>query len=278
MRQQVPKVVADYDQERARWSAVTREDIAQSTRWAYDGTPVGSYREGDALLPIIARNVEEDRARVSGELDVLQVQPTLGLETIPLGQVTDRVDVVWEDPIIHRWNRRRAETVDASPIDGETFPSLYGSVIEAFEELEASLPPGYQIFWDGEYDSTATAQGSLIPGLIPAAVIIFTIIVLLYNSIRVLLCILLTVPFAGIGVIFGLIALANRVAVADHMPLGDAETIPAATRKAVSLASAGLEEQSRLLGTSPAEVLVRARLEDLFRLGVALEREGSDAG
>ena len=54
---------------------------------------------------------------------------------------------------------------------------------------------------------TAKAQNSLIPGLIPGAVIIFTIIVLLYNSIRVLLCILLTVPFAGIGVIFGLIAL-----------------------------------------------------------------------
>lgn len=153
------------------------------------------------------RNVETERRNLADGLAVLQIQPELSTDTIPLAQVTDGVEVVWEDPIIHRWNRRRAETVQASPIDGETFPSLYADVIGQFEELEASLPPGYELFWDGEFDSTARAQSSLIPGMIPAAVVISTIIVLLYNSIRVLLCILLVVPFALIGIIFGLIAL-----------------------------------------------------------------------
>jgi multidrug efflux pump subunit AcrB len=147
MRQQVPKVGVAYDQERGRWSAVSRRDIATATQWAFDGAPVGLYREGDTLLPIIARNLDEGRTRVSGELDLIQVQPTLGLQTIPLGQVARDIAVEWEDPIIVRFQRRRQAAVQATP-DGVTFPALYESVKDEFEAME--LPPGYSLFWKGE--------------------------------------------------------------------------------------------------------------------------------
>ena len=62
------------------------------------------------------------------------------------------------------------------------------------------LPPGYDFEWDGEYDSTVTAQMSLIPGLVPAMVIMVTIIVALFNAIRPPLIMGLTVPFALIGI------------------------------------------------------------------------------
>ncbi len=79
MRQRVPKVVLDYDQQRARWSAVNRSDVAEATRRAFDGATIGLYREGDDLLPIIARDNEAGRRRVAGRLDVLQVIPALTL-------------------------------------------------------------------------------------------------------------------------------------------------------------------------------------------------------
>ncbi len=207
MRQPVKKFVPAYNQRRGRWAAVTRQDLANATKRAYDGIQVGLYREGDDLYPILLRNVERERRGLTDRLDTLQIVPTLSTATVPLAQVADGVELAWEDPIVHRWNRRRAVTVQASPIDGETFPSLYGDVVEEFEALASSLPAGYEMFWDGEYDSTVTAQSSLIPGVIPAAVVICAIIVLLYNSIRVLLCVLLTIPFAAIGVVFGLILL-----------------------------------------------------------------------
>ena len=197
MRQRVQKVVVDYSQECARWSAVSREDIAQATRRAYDGTPVGLYREGDALLPIIARSVEADRQRVSGELDVLQVQPTLGLKTIPLGQITKDVTLEWEDPIIVRFQRRRQAAVQASP-NGVTFPTLRASVIDKIEQIE--LPPGYSMYWKGEYDSTRPAQLSLVPGGVPALLIMTIIIVALFNALRPPLIIALAIPFALIGI------------------------------------------------------------------------------
>ena len=199
MRQRVQKVVVDYDQERARWSAVSRADVGETTRRAYDGVPVGLYREGDDLLPIIARSVEEERQRASGELDVLQVQPPLAFNTVPLGQVARDIRLEWEDPIITRFNRRRQVAIQASP-DGVTFPTLHKSVIEKFDEMERELPPGYDMFWDGEYDTTHTAQLALIPGMVPAGVIMALIIVALFNGLRPPLIMAVAIPFALIGI------------------------------------------------------------------------------
>jgi multidrug efflux pump subunit AcrB len=197
MRQRVQKVVLDYDQERARWASVTRGNVAEATRRAYDGTPVGIYREGDDILPIIVRNAEAERARAASQLELLQVQPTLAVETLPLGQVVEDIRLEWEDPIITRFNRRRQVAVQAAP-DGVTFPNLRSSVIDQFEAIE--LPPGFSLMWDGEYDSTTRAQLSLVPGMVPALVIMTLIIVALFNAVKPSLVIALTVPFALIGI------------------------------------------------------------------------------
>ncbi|MFW2367837.1 MAG: efflux RND transporter permease subunit, partial [Desulforhopalus sp.] len=197
MRQRVPKVVLAYDQERGRWSAVTRANIGEATRRAFDGTIVGRYREGDTMLPIIARDVEENRRQVAGNMDALQVKPSLTLKSVPLGQVVDDIRLEWEDPIITRFNRHRQVAIQASP-DGVTFPALRADVKEKFEAME--LPPGYSLFWDGEYDSTKTAQLSLVPGSVPALVVMTLIIVALFNSVRPSLVITFTVPFALIGI------------------------------------------------------------------------------
>jgi multidrug efflux pump subunit AcrB len=73
MRQRVLKLVPEYDQETGRWTATSRSDIGHATKFAYDGLPVGLYREGDDLYPIIVRRVEEERRRLSDEFDLLQV-------------------------------------------------------------------------------------------------------------------------------------------------------------------------------------------------------------
>jgi multidrug efflux pump subunit AcrB len=197
MRQRVQKVVVDYDQERARWAAVSRDDVAQATSRAYDGLLVGLYRDGDTMLPIIARDTEKDRQKVAGELDLVQVQPSFALQTVPLGQVVDGVRLEWEDPIITRFQRRRQIAIHASP-NGVTFPALRAEVKDQFDAME--LPPGFDLKWDGEYDSTMRAQLSLIPGVIPAFVIMTLIIVALFNSLKPSLIIAMVVPFALIGI------------------------------------------------------------------------------
>ena len=86
-RQPVPRIVPVYNQERARFAGVVREDLANATKRAYDGRTIGLYREQDELLPIILRHVEDDRASLAS-FDVLQVQPGLSTTTLPIAQVT----------------------------------------------------------------------------------------------------------------------------------------------------------------------------------------------
>jgi hypothetical protein len=74
---------------------------------------------------------------------------------------------------------------------------------------------------------------------------------------------------------YALVALANRVAVADGLPLGDAESTPTAIAKAARFASLGLEFVATQRRLSTAETLRRASLTRLFRVGANLEPDAA---
>ena len=201
-RQRTQRLVPQYDQQRARLTAVTRSDLAATTKRAFDGRTIGLYREGDDLIPIIGRHIEEQRQRVS-ELELMQIAPELSLDRVPIAAVTNAVTLAWEDPLIWRYDRRRTITIQANPIAGVTFPGLRASVLDAFDNIE--LPNGYRLDWGAEYEDTLDAQASLLPGTIPAGLIILSIIFILFNAVRPPVIILLTVPFIMIGIVAGLL-------------------------------------------------------------------------
>jgi len=201
-RERTQKVVADFHQENARWTNITRADIARATQRGYDGSTVGLFREKEKLLPILVRLDEAERKTFVSQIDTLQVRSLTGRESVPLSQVTRSIRVEWEDAIIARWDRRRAITAQAVP--SNLASELQTDVKEAIEAIE--LPPGYTLEWDGELKSSADAQASLIPGMIPAVVIMALIVVGLFNACRPPLIIVCVIPFALIGVTAGLLA------------------------------------------------------------------------
>jgi hypothetical protein len=77
------------------------------------------------------------------------------------------------------------------------------------------------------------------------------------------------------AVFYALIALANRVAVADRLDLGDPESLPRAIEKATRLASDGLEFVARANERSLEQTLRSASIERLFRVGANLDPEGA---
>jgi multidrug efflux pump subunit AcrB len=199
-RSRTRKLEPDYVQERGRWSNVTRNDVAAATRRAYDGLAIGVFREDDTLIPIVMRNLEDERFEAAASMGRLQVVPALSTETVPLATVTQGVGAAWEDSVIHRFNRRRAITVQASP-QGVTFPQMLASVSDDFEAME--LPQGYTLEWDGELKTTQESQGGLVPGFPPAVVVMTFIIVALFNAFRPPVIIFAVIPFAAIGITFG---------------------------------------------------------------------------
>jgi multidrug efflux pump subunit AcrB len=74
------------DDHRASLSGVGRVDVANSAAAAISGIPVGSFREGDRLIPIVARLRAEDRARVS-DLSSVYAFSSTSAHSVPLGQV-----------------------------------------------------------------------------------------------------------------------------------------------------------------------------------------------
>jgi multidrug efflux pump subunit AcrB len=201
-RQRVPTIVAEYDITNGRWTNVNRKGIADATRRAFDGVTVGQYRQKDKLLPIVLRAVDSERDEAATALPTLQVSSALGENTIPLGQVTRDIRLQWEDPLIWRWDRRRAVTVQAVPV-GLATELRTPELVEKISKIK--LPPGYTMEWDGEYKSAHDAQASLVPGIVPAALIMALILVGLFNSYRKPLIIVLIIPFAMIGVTLGLL-------------------------------------------------------------------------
>ncbi len=201
-RGRVRKLVPEFSQERGRWSNITRSDVAQATQRVYDGVPVGFFRERDSLIPIVVRSQESERLQAAATMGQLQVVPALSTETVPLATVTRRIDVRWEDSVIHRFDRRRAITVQASPRNA-TFPQLLEAVKGRFEALE--LPPGYRLDWDGEWKTSRESQLGLVPGFPPAVVVMALIIVMLFNAFRPPIIIFAVIPFAAIGITLGLL-------------------------------------------------------------------------
>jgi len=201
-RQRSREMVVEYNQERARWAGITRENVASATKRTFDGNVLGLYREKDELIPIVIRSVEDERQRAATDLSLAQVIADRSTESLPLSQVIDNTYLKWNDNIIWRWDRRRAISVQASP-DDTTAPTLMADVKAKFEAVP--LPPGYTLQWDGEFDSARQSSEALIPGLGPAIAIMLLIIVALSNAYRPPLIMILVIPFVMIGITPGLL-------------------------------------------------------------------------
>jgi hypothetical protein len=77
------------------------------------------------------------------------------------------------------------------------------------------------------------------------------------------------------AVFYALIRLANHIAVADRMELGDPESLPVAIDKTARFTSDGLEFVAKENGLSLEETLRRVPLERLFRVGANLDRDAA---
>jgi len=176
--------------------------VGRTTRRAVDGLTVGLYREDDELIPITMRSDQRVRDSAAMDLELLQITRQNSTDTLPLSQVVDGAEFIWQENVIWRWDRKRAITVQAGIRNG-TAPRLMTDVRDKFEAIP--LPLGYTLEWDGEYNSQLESTEALLPGFGPAGVIILFIIVALFNAFRPPLIIILVIPFGVIGITFGLL-------------------------------------------------------------------------
>ena len=69
---------------------------------------------------------------------------------------------------------------------------------------------------------------------------------------------------------YSFVGVANAVAVAEKMPLGDVETLPRALERTATVTSAAIEFLADQNDLSAVEILRRVGLKRLFRVGINL--------
>ncbi|GAB6175277.1 efflux RND transporter permease subunit VmeI [Desulfobaculum senezii] len=190
-----------FNETMARQNGLTRQDVLETLESAFTGSRIGVYREGDDLLPIIARSNQELRDDVA-HISELYVWSSLTQTMVPITQAVTGFDVLWEDTLIRRENRKLVITAQCDAVPGALASEVFQEVRAGVEAID--LPFGYTMEWGGEYESSRDAQESLA-GLIPITIIAMVLIVImLFNALRQTVIIWLTVPLAIIGVTFGL--------------------------------------------------------------------------
>jgi multidrug efflux pump subunit AcrB len=205
-QQRVLKFEPLFNDARARWAGVTRDDVVRGIKQSLEGWTIGVFNQEDEALPIVLR-VKQDEVPGSdmAALRGVQIRPANGAETLPLDQVIDGVAVRWEDPLIWRRDRKRTITLQANPIQGVTLPTYMQSLAPQFANLAHSLPPDFRMEWGGEFENSTKSQASLVPGIVPAVALMLIIIVGLFNAIRPAAIIMLTLPFSIVGMTAGLL-------------------------------------------------------------------------
>ena len=205
-RQRVKVLRPVFDDAQARRLGISKKDLDYVLLTNFTGSRIGLYRSGTDLLPIMQIAPENERRSIDQIRDLQIYSPASGAY-ITLSTLVSDFEVVWEDPIIERLDRKRTITIMADPniLDDETAMAVFGRIRGKVEALE--LPQGYQLEWGGEYESSTDAQANIFKALPLGYLFMFIISVLLFNSIRVPLVIWFCVPLALIGVSTGLLVM-----------------------------------------------------------------------
>jgi multidrug efflux pump subunit AcrB len=200
-REQVQVIRPVIDLENARRLNLTQGEISNALHGHLEGANLGVYREGDELRDVIMRPVDSARSDAAALTDIQVFSQATGAY-VPISQVVDRFDLVFEPSNLRRIDRELAITAQSDNAPGVLAGDLYAAVQGPIEAIP--LPPGYRMEWKGEAGSSAEANAGLALTFPFGIGAMFLVVLFLFNAWRQTIIIWLAVPLIFIGVIYGL--------------------------------------------------------------------------
>lgn len=200
-REQVQVIRPVINDANARRLGLTQGEISTALANHLNGANIGIFREGDNLMDIVMRPIESARTD-PGALRDVQIFSQIAGGYIPIAQVVDRFDVVFEAGDLRRIDRKLAIKAQSDNAPGVLSGDLFDTVRAPIEAI--ALPPGYVLEWKGEFGNSAEANEGLAATMPIGFGAMILVVIFLFNAVRQPLIIFLTVPLALIGVIWGL--------------------------------------------------------------------------
>ena len=201
-RQQSLQLVPTFDEDNARLAGISRNDLARSLAYNSLGITIGLMRDGDKLIPIIARAPDAERADLSGLMN-RQIWSPSQRQYVPMSQIVSEFKLDAANTTIFRRDRLRTLTARANAPRGHNINQYFERVQPDIEAIE--LPPGYKLEWGGEFEANDEANESLLQRMPMAFGMMFFITMLMFGALKQPIVIWLTVPMIVCGVALGLL-------------------------------------------------------------------------
>jgi multidrug efflux pump subunit AcrB len=189
------------DPQRAASFGLTIEDIGTVLRFALEGRVVTELIDGDRAVDLLLRLDRIDIA-APGDLDsIVLFSKTEPRRPVRLGDVAT-VEILAQPATILRDRQQRTVEITASVGDGLTLQQAIESALAAAAQIP--LPPGYRLYEAGGLETLKQGQDMSLILLGLALFLVLVAMAVQYESVRNPVIILLSVPFALIGVVLGL--------------------------------------------------------------------------
>lgn len=157
--------------------------------------PLGEVVEGQLRFPLVVRLPEEHR-KSAAAIGAILVSAPSG-ERLPLSRLARIQDVEGPSTITREWGQRRT-TIQVNVRERD----IGSFVAEAQQRIadEVTLPPGrYRLEWGGQFENMNRAQLRLAIVVPVALMLIFLLLYLSFQSVRLALLVFTAVPLAVTG-------------------------------------------------------------------------------
>lgn len=189
-----------YDPVKAGALGITKAAMMESVQSINDGMPIGIYRDNEKKVPVLLKSegVDITDSRSLGDFSVWN-----GERSAPLSQVTERIETTWEFPQIRTYNRQLSMAAMCGVKSGHTMAEVHSEIRGEIEKI--CLPEGYTFFWDSQFKDQGEAMQAIAKYFPLAFLMLFVILVALFNNFRQPVIILCVLPLSLIGVAIGML-------------------------------------------------------------------------
>ena len=192
-----PRLLVDVDPERAAALGVSAQGVGRTLETMYGGRRATTYSRGGQEYDVILQTERENRQAVD-DLNQLYVRGGAG-ELTPLSTVID-TRTSGDTPDRRRLDRLRSITLTVDLNEGYTV----ADAVAFLEQSAAEQPPGPIIRWGGTARDLQEAGGAVALAFGLALLLVFLVLAAQFESWISPAVIMLTVPLAAAGGLFGL--------------------------------------------------------------------------
>ena len=198
-----PEIQVEVDRLRASSYGLSAAEIAQAMRASVAGDVAARYRDGGKEYDI---RVRLDRVNLSSVSDVgeIKISNAAGM-VVPLSQVA-KISMGSGPTTISHLNRQQLIVISANTKD-RSLGDITGEIKTSLAGL--NIPEGYNAHFYGTQKEMEDSFKDLIMALVLAIVLVYMILVILYESFLTPLVRMLSLPCGAIGALWALFLTGN---------------------------------------------------------------------